>query len=144
MREVNLLIALALLLVLGSCGETAKYNAEDVLTAKPHDLELNNGEKWVVDKEMMVEVANIDKALSDFEGQKISDYHNLAKKIKTNLSALTSSCTMIGQSHDELHKWLLPFFDLNFSLLKSTKIEEANVIVESIEFELLVFHVYFK
>lgn len=144
MRLIKIIATLVLILTISSCSESQKYNAEDVLKEAPHQLELNEGEKWVVDKEMMVSIKSMEKSILDFKGNEISGFHNLSKTIKSNLSELTSSCTMKGQSHDELHKWLLPFFDLNFVLMETENSDEANQALESMEYELFVFGVYFK
>ena len=144
MRVVNLIMAFTLLLVIVSCTEAVKYNAEEVLTAAPHGLQLDNGEKWIVDEGMMVSIKDMEKTINDFDGHEVADFKYLSKTTKINLSNLTSSCTMKGQSHDELHKWLMPFFDLNKAMKKTNKVEEGQITLENMKYQLFVFSVYFK
>jgi CII-binding regulator of phage lambda lysogenization HflD len=61
-----------------------------------------------------------------FDGKTLEDYNNLSNKIKKHLDVLTSSCTMTGQGHDELHKWLLPFLDISKEFAKSKTLKDAQ------------------
>ena len=39
------------------------------------------------------------------------NYQVLIDNLGRNIDLLTSNCTMEGEAHDELHKWLLPFIE---------------------------------
>ena len=121
--------------------ETEKNNetpTETTVKAEHHHDEheaivLNNGEKWKVDDNMMEHIRNMEKDVTSFAGNSDKEYTQLATSLKTNLDLLTSNCTMKGQAHDELHKWLLPFIEdvKTFSNDKSidnfTKIQNAFI-----------------
>ncbi len=89
-------------------------------------IELLNGEKWTVDKPMMHHIKNIKKDVMQFKGSNYEDYINLADKINTNLELLTSNCTMTGQAHDELHKWLVPFLEMSEKFSESKNLKDAQ------------------
>ncbi len=93
---------------------------------------------------MMVSIKKMEKNINEFEGDNVSNFKDLSKTTKANLSHLTASCTMTGQSHDELHKWLLPFFDLNSDLSKTENTNDGSKIVEDLQYELFVFNLYFE
>ena len=100
--------------------ETEKYNEtpiETTVKAEHHHDEheaivLNNGEKWKVDDNMMEHIRNMEKDVTAFAGNSDKNYAQLVTNLKTNLDLLTSNCTMKGQAHDELHKWLVPYIEL--------------------------------
>lgn len=89
-------------------------------------IELLNGEKWTVDKPMMQHIKNIKSDVMQFTGKSLEEYQLLAKKIDTNLELLTSNCTMTGQAHDELHKWLVPFLEKAENFSNSTTTIQAK------------------
>lgn len=120
-NENKILPLIAGTLFLFSCG-----NATNDKTSVPTDstiheqhheaavssaLELNNGEKWTVNPEMMVHVRNMENELNSFAGTRLSDYQGLATKLQQYNDLIISSCTMKDKAHEELHKWLLPYID---------------------------------
>jgi len=144
MKTIKLTILLSMLLAIVSCSNEIEYKSEDIITAQPHNLVLNGTEKWTVNPEMMVHVNKIKSEITNFEGTTTKDYNELGKTIQSNLKQLTKSCTMTGESHDELHKWLLPFFDLNDYLKKSATVENGEGMLEKMKYEMAVFATYFE
>lgn len=144
MRLTKIIAVIMLVGSFSSCSEGTKYYENDVLAEEPFDLQLDGDKKWVVDEGMMVSIKEMENNINSFEGKEVADYKALSKTTKTNLSDLTSSCTMKGQSHDELHKWLIPFFDLNKALKKTKTIDDGEATLESMKYQLFVFNVYFE
>ena len=72
---------------------------------------------------MMVSIRNMEKDVVSFDKENLENYQLLAANLKKNLDLLTSNCTMTGQAHDELHKWLMPLIETvkDFSKDKSTE-----------------------
>lgn len=105
---------------------------------------LNNGEKWKVDENMLVYIVAMRKDIEDFSGTKQEDYKALADKLQINVDQLTSNCTMTGQAHDELHKWLLPYIDMVKALLESKNITESKENFELIKSSFLEYDKYFN
>lgn len=109
-----------------STKETEKNNETPTETTTEdehhHDeneaIVLNKGEKWKVDDNMMEHIRNMEKDVIAFAGNSDKNYTKLATQLKTNLDLLTSNCTMKGQAHDELHKWLVPYIELVDNLEK--------------------------
>lgn len=135
-----------------SCGNSASNvsttQATTIAEEEHHHndgpIVLNDGEKWIVDEEMMVHIKNMNNDVNAFEANSPTDYAVLAKKIENNIELLTSNCTMTGQAHDELHKWLLPFIDLSeaFSASKSTQEFADNL--QKIKTSFVTLNTYFK
>ena len=86
------------------------------------NIELDNGDKWLVNAEMKPHLEKQHDLLQDYSSTKNDDYLALANQLKEANNDLIKSCTMEGKSHDELHKWLYPHIQLIDSLSKSPSI----------------------
>lgn len=107
-------------------------------------IELNNGQKWKVDENMMVYIAQMEDDITGFSGNTVDEYRLLASALDTNIEQLTSNCTMEGRAHDELHKWLLPFIELTEQFSASTTSSEAEEYYGQIKASMINFHLYFE
>jgi uncharacterized lipoprotein NlpE involved in copper resistance len=99
----------ALSFILFSCDNHSHENATETATQEEHQhgaesasIELNNGQKWKVNAEMIPYVQDAEKALNDYD---IENYAALATQLTEENQSLINSCTMDGKSHEELHKW---------------------------------------
>jgi hypothetical protein len=92
---------------------------------------------------MMGHVRNMESDLNVFENQDGKDYQSLAVKLENNIELLTSSCTMTGKAHDELHKWLIPYIDRVDQLTNAKNDEEAGVTYRKIQVSFKTFNTYF-
>lgn len=119
-----------LVVSLYGCNNTAEQEVYDTKENIPYakhehdeteDIVLNNGEKWVVDAEMMVHIRNMEKDIEAFKTSEEKNYSVLASQLESNIELLTSNCTMEGQAHDELHKWLIPYIETVEAFSESTK-----------------------
>ena len=124
---------IVLLLFLFSCG-----------SSPTGPIELNQGEKWKVNAEMMPPLAASEKLLSEYAANDEKDYKMLAKNLKENNKALISSCTMDGKSHEELHKWLHPYMGMVEELSDASDESKANEVVLKIEQSFKIFNQYFQ
>ena len=112
----------AISLFLFSCGNTSNEKSKEeteTITHEEHQhdeesevIELNNGEKWKVDANMITHIRNMENDVNSFAKVEQKDYKSLSEKLQSNIDLLTSNCTMKGKAHDELHKWLLPYIDM--------------------------------
>lgn len=106
-------------------------------TNSQHAINLNDGEKWIVDSAMMVYIRAMEKNIQTYSSDK--ETVRLSDSLQINIIRLTSGCTMTGQAHDELHKWLLPFIATADSL-KVRKGENTLKLNNAFK----QFHIYFK
>jgi len=152
--KTKLILPIALGVVLFSCGEATteekEVNQETVVTEDNHHhneheaIVLDNGNKWIVVETMLVYIRNMEKAVNSFDGKESKDYTALAKTIDENLTELTSKCTMDGQAHDELHKWLVPFIELSEQFDKATELVEQEKIYTEFKTSFVEFNTYFE
>lgn len=149
---MNYSILHLLILIIGaglySCAhedhnETEK-KIEIIETSTPHDLILNNGEKWEVNASMKSVIDQIGLTTNEFSGITVQDHVDLSDSLSILISELTMNCNMKGQAHDELHKWLLPFIDLNKQLKKIDQLNKGKELTTELKHELTIFNNYFQ
>jgi hypothetical protein len=99
------------------------------------NIELDNGEKWIVDRAMLEYIIAMEIAVKDFGPD--GDISKLKAMMKDNLKGVTSNCTMEGQAHAELHKWLIP-------LMESVDDVDDKESTERLKQHFMTFHTYFK
>lgn len=105
------------------------------------DIQLNNGEKWLVEPSMLLIIRKMENEVNQFDQQSFSQ---LGKQLTIDIEELTSNCTMTGQAHDELHKWLLPYIDIVDHLVQTNDQKEAKAVYLQIKQSFHTFNQYFK
>lgn len=145
---ILVLIGSALLVASCSTNEGNEIQSNDIRESSMNvendhveKLQLNQGEKWKVNEEMMPFIKTSEELIINFSG---SDYKNLATELKAQNKSLISSCTMTGEPHDELHKWLHPHLDLVKALESAESEEEANSIITDLNNSFILFNTYFQ
>ncbi len=141
-------------LLLSSCGNSTNEKSNNQTEVAEHNehlhddesksIELNNGEKWKVDANMLTHIRNMENDVVSFSKVEQKDYKSLSEKLQSNIDLLTSNCTMKGKAHDELHKWLLPYIDLVKELSEAKDETEASKHFENIQISFTTFNQYFQ
>lgn len=141
------------ILFLWSCNNTTEKSTEKQATENheehQHDesseaIELNNGEKWLVNEEMKPFVIKGEELVNSFIQNNHTDYKALAQQLKEQNNKLIKSCTMDGKSHDELHKWLHPHLEIVKALEEEKDATKANEIVLQLQKSYQEYHQYFN
>ncbi len=150
--KISLLVAISLFLF--SCGNTSNEKSKEqteIVTQEEHQqhqetkaIELNNGEKWKVNEEMMPYIRSMENDINVFSIAEQKDYKSFSEKLRMNIDLLISSCTMKGKAHDELHKWLLPYIQLVNELSETKDKTEAAKQFQNIQTSFTVFKQYFQ
>ena len=107
-------------------------------------IELNNGEKWVVNEEMKPFVLKGAELVSIYVQENETDYKELAEELKEQNNQLIKSCTMDGKGHDELHKWLHPHLELVKELENESIATKASEIISQLQNSYKQYHKYFN
>ncbi len=141
-------------LFLFGCINTSKEKSKEQTETVTHEehqhdeesevIELNNGEKWKVDANMITHIRNMEVDVNSFAKVEQKDYKSLSEKLQSNIDLLTSNCTMKGKAHDELHKWLLPYIDLVKELSEAKDETEASKQFKNIQTSFTTFNLYFQ
>jgi hypothetical protein len=153
MKKITILIPV-ISLFLFSCGNTSNEKSKEQTETVTHEehqhnaeiqtIELNNGEKWKVDANMITHIRNMENDVISFAKVEQKDYKSLSEKLQSNIDLLTSNCTMKGKAHDELHKWLLPYIDLVKELSEAKNETEASKQFQNIQTSFTAFNQYFQ
>jgi len=129
-------------LILSSCAseesEKVKSIYDDV------EISLNDGAKWKVSPEMKPYMLKGFKLMHEFEKSKDKDYIQLAASLDGLKNKFVSSCNMKGDSHEQLHAWLMPYIGLIDDLKEATKQEDQEHIFQQLLSSEEAFNEYFK
>lgn len=138
-------------LILLSCDNATKSEkTSPAIEADEHNhngnaaIVLNKGQKWKVDETMILHIRAMENAIKEVSKSTEKDYSSLAIKLQGYIELLTSNCTMTGQAHDELHKWLLPYIDLVDDLSATKNESEAKVVFTKITDSFTTFNTCFQ
>ncbi|MCB9447112.1 MAG: hypothetical protein H6585_02055 [Flavobacteriales bacterium] len=153
MNKLILAFAVSSLLLYG-CGNASNEKSNNQTEVAEHNdhqhddeskaLKLNSGVKWVVNEEMKPFILEAESILNQHIESQSQDYQALAAQLKEKNSGLIKSCTMKGESHDELHKWLHPHIELIESLSNAETAEEANKIITNLQTSFSTYNQYFQ
>ncbi len=133
-----------------SCNNLAENTgAPDtpIQTAGPEskeEINLVNGEKWKINEEMRPFIANGEKRVIAFQENGDTGYDGLAEQLENENKQLIKSCTMEGESHEELHKWLHPHLELVKRLKNVEDRRTAEHLVSDLKASYQNFHDYFE
>ncbi len=108
------------------------------------EIQLNHGKKWMVVPEMKKYLKAMENEINTFSDGELKDFKQLSDNLLLNIDSLTSNCTMQGQVHDELHKWLVPYIETvnEFSELKDQTAKEEKIIL--LQNSYVTFNNYFQ
>ena len=107
-------------------------------------IELNNGERWIVNEEMKPFALKGSELVNTYIQNNQTGYKELASQLKEQNDQLIKSCTMKGKSHEELHKWLYPHLELVKKLGQASNDNEATTIIHQLEISYREYQNYFQ
>src|SRR5690606_22737518 len=107
-------------------------------------LELNDGERWVVNEEMKPYLSKGEELLNTYMQASQADHKELASQLQEQNNLLIQSCTMTGKSHDELHKWLHPHMALLVDLGSAESKTNADKLISEINTSFETYHQHFQ
>ena len=93
---------------------------------------------------MMQNIRKMEDAINAFDSSSPEAYKILAQQLQADIDALTTGCTMKGQGHDELHKWLLPYIDKANAFAGAGSDAERRQILQTLKASFNNFNQYFK
>jgi hypothetical protein len=91
------------IVVLISCGGDQHQHDHHADEAHVPGLSLNGDQKWKMDDHTRTMFA----AMSERMEQAETDPKAVGEALKADLDKLVRGCTMVGKSHDELHRFLI-------------------------------------
>ena len=151
MKKINILsVAILAFSLTVSCNQNKKQEiAEPVQTVEEsHEsesvLKLNNGDLWMANAETTEGIQNMSQLVSNFtDRENMEAYSELKTTLEAEFGTIISKCTMTGESHDQLHNYLLPMKPL-FKDLAAEDLETRKAGLEKLTKHLSEYSAYFK
>ena len=149
MKVKKVLLTLACVVMLMACNSKKNIEAEHSHSNHEHThqeagIALNNGTKWKVNADMLPHINAMEDAVAEFNSEDASAVNELGEALKAHNKELISSCTMKGDAHNELHKWLHPYMDLLEKLSAVDDQDEGKKLLEELKASFSTFHTYFE
>ena len=107
------------------------------------NMSLNGGEKWEANKETTDGVANMLELLEGTDASTTKAYQENGALLKEHIDLVLNQCTMKGESHDQLHTFLVPLIS-KVDKLNSTDMDKGAKIQGKIKEHLKAYDTYFK
>lgn len=148
MKQINLILATFCVAMMMSCGKkesvTETLTEQQEQSIKLDEIELNNGQRWLVNDEMKPFIKASENLFVDYINSQDTNHKKLAQDLKTNADALLKSCTMEGKAHDELHKWLHPYLEKIKQLQTAEMADEVANAISEIKTSFGIYHQNFQ
>jgi len=151
------ILGLVLLISLLGCKETQKEKTTKEQTAVEHkedthggqnnwmsQIQLDNGAKWKANIETTEGIQAMSSRIAEDESISIKHYKKLASDLNDLKNNIIKECTMEGESHDNLHVFLVPLLDKIEALGEVNSVHEGAVITRDIREHLKVYYNYFN
>jgi len=156
-NSFKLLLTIVIISVITiSCGETAKKKQkehssekkETVKTVDNHEkgskIQLNGGKLWSANYETTQGILNMQRLLNTFSGEEsLEAYATLKSNLEKEFGTIITKCTMEGESHNQLHNFLVPMKDL-FNNLGSSDLTTCKKSFKTLEKYLASYSSYFE
>ncbi|MHB1104871.1 MAG: hypothetical protein ACYCZ2_00795 [Lutibacter sp.] len=153
MKKVNFLIlALLATILVVSCNNdknkkqeiAAPVQTEEEVHESEGVLKLNNGDLWIANAETTEGIEKMTQLIANFtDNENMEAYPKLKTALETEFGTIISKCTMTGESHDQLHNYLLPMKPL-FKDLAAEDLATRKVGLEKLNKHLSEYSAYFK
>lgn len=120
MKQILIAIFISVLLIGFGCTQKEKLSEQHhdeqakVEQAEEHaepefaPVQLDNGKKWIANAETTDGIQNMLALVETQAANPTSDIKVLKEKMMSEFTGIFQKCTMKGQSHEQLHSFLLP------------------------------------
>lgn len=141
-------IILLIATVVTSCKNTEKEEVIDVNSlysnAWVKEIELNDGNKWQANSETNEGILKMKNSIKTQSTNTLVEYFALVEQLNVDKNYVIKNCTMKGDSHDNLHVWLLPLIAKIDALSEAKTIEDAAKLKQSIKENMNAYFDYFE
>jgi len=107
-------------------------------------MNLNDGEKWGANIETTQGIEKLQEILDNDKSQSVEDFKNLEIALSDEITTIFDKCTMKGDSHDNLHTFLLPLINKVDKLKVTTTVNQGKMISSNISSHLDEYRNFFN
>ncbi len=131
-KAIQLIFAVSILMFSVSCdnksGKSPDHNGAEQTDAHQHEtpankqtdehegdevLQLNNGNLWEANLETTEGINKMKLLIESFSDRdNMEAYTDLKQNLEKEFGTILMKCTMTGEAHNQLHKYLVPMKDL--------------------------------
>jgi len=111
---------------------------------KKQALQLNNGDKWQLNKEAIATVSGIIKKLDSFKSVNVKDYQNLGKEVFQTAKTLILDKTIENQKFEQLQAFFHNIEEDTHNLIQVKTVEEGQKQQEIIQKKFSKFFDFFE
>lgn len=108
------------------------------------EIQLDNGSKWSANIETTEGILAMSSRIAEDESNSIKHYKKLASDLNVIKNTIIKECTMEGESHDNLHVFLVPLADKIAALGEVNSVHEGAEITREIREYLDLYYNYFN
>ncbi|HRK55231.1 MAG TPA: hypothetical protein PK185_15050 [Cyclobacteriaceae bacterium] len=127
-------LSITLLFLIAGCS-TEKHKDEHDQSEEAHAshdapnlVQLDNGNKWMANIETTEGIQNMMQLIDVAQSDTNSSVESLKENLLLEFTDILNKCTMEGESHDQLHNYLLPLKEQIESLSDGAKKEDLEEI----------------
>jgi len=151
-KSIYLIIVIFTIALLSSCGkqkeEKQTHVESEKATEHQHEkkssINLNNGELWIANIETTQGIDNMVELMHSFtDTESVEAYSNLKTSLEKEFGTILTECTMEGESHNQLHNFLVPMKNM-FEGLDSSDLKTCKKNYEMLNKHLKGYPKYFK
>jgi len=162
-KAIKLILGIAVLVFAISCDsktgkihdnngaeQTDEHQKEQPATKQTDEhagdevLQLNNGNLWEANLETTEGINNMKLLIKSFsERDNMEAYATVKQNLKKEFGTIIAKCTMTGEAHNQLHKYLVPMKDL-FDGLAASDLDTRKSSLNKINTHLEGYTKYFK
>jgi len=107
-------------------------------------MKLNEGKRWDANPETTQGIEKLQEILTNDKSQSIEDFQDLEKRLSDEIVIIFDKCTMKGESHDNLHTFLLPLVKKIDMFKVVSSVEQGDMISNRIFSHLAEYKTFFK
>ncbi|MCD6543333.1 MAG: hypothetical protein J7K34_02380 [Flavobacteriaceae bacterium] len=151
-KPINLIFVLFAISLFISCGNQKEEKDEHSKSEKEvehqhkknNSLILNHGELWMANIETTQGIDNMIALIGSFSNKEsVEAYTKLKTSLDKEFGTILKECTMKGESHDQLHNFLIPMQEL-FEGLASSDLKTCKDSYDTLKNHLKEYQKYFK
>jgi hypothetical protein len=146
-KSIKILIIFSILFVYSCTNKESKKELKSEKEPIEHSgstLSLNNGKLWTANIETTDGVDNMIALMNSFtEKESAASYARLTENLTSEFTTIFQKCTMKGESHNQLHNFLIPIKDI-FPELSSNNLDISKEAFAKLNSHLGIYKNYFE